>query len=60
MTWFDEWLVGAPIAVQMALLLVTAVPAAAAAAWALMWLIDRPFRGTVRPETRMVQHVEPE
>lgn len=36
-----EWLVQAPIWVQMALLAVTALPAATVLGWLLMWVIDR-------------------
>ncbi|WP_296132877.1 hypothetical protein [uncultured Corynebacterium sp.] len=36
-----EWLVQAPIWVQMALLAVTALPAATVLGWLLMWGIDR-------------------
>ncbi|WP_306507438.1 hypothetical protein [Corynebacterium sp.] len=36
-----EWLVQAPMWVQMALLAVTALPAATALGWLLMWGIDR-------------------
>ena len=36
-----EWLVQAPIWVQMALLALTALPAATVLGWLLMWGIDR-------------------
>ena len=36
-----EWLVQAPMWVQMALLAVTALPAATVLGWLLMWVIDR-------------------
>lgn len=66
MTWTDglaQWLVGAPMAVQMVVLVVVAVPVAVAAAWALMWAIDRVARpkntGTTTG-TKMMHHVDPE
>lgn len=37
----SQWLVEAPIAVQMLVLTLTAVPALVAVAWVLMWGIDR-------------------
>ncbi|WP_293770488.1 hypothetical protein [uncultured Corynebacterium sp.] len=61
MTWFtrlidaaSQWMVGAPIAVQMLVLAVTAVPALIVAAWVLMWIIDH-----IRFGTRMGSHVDP-
>ncbi|WP_157105753.1 hypothetical protein [Corynebacterium phocae] len=43
MEWFDsfaQWMVNAPIAVQMLILVATAVPAMVVLAWVLMWAVD--------------------
>ena len=50
-----EWLVQAPVWVQMAVLAVTAVPAATVMGWLLMWAIDRVYSWLV-PVTRMKNH----
>ncbi len=50
-----EWLVQAPVWVQMAVLAVTAVPVATVMGWLLMWAIDRVYSWLV-PVTRMKNH----
>lgn len=50
-----EWLVQAPVWAQMAMLAVTAVPAATVMGWVLMWAIDRVDAWLV-PATRMKKH----
>lgn len=50
-----EWLVQAPVWAQMAVLAVTAVPAATVMGWLLMWAIDRVYSWLV-PVTRMKNH----
>ncbi|KXI17550.1 hypothetical protein HMPREF3227_01438 [Corynebacterium sp. CMW7794] len=41
---FSQWMVEAPIAVQMLILTVAVVPAFVAVAWVLMFCIDRVAR----------------
>lgn len=50
-----EWLVQAPVWAQMAVLAVTAVPAATVMGWGLMWAIDRVYT-LVEGRTRINDH----
>lgn len=50
-----EWLVQAPVWAQMAVLAVTAAPAATVMGWVLMWAIDR-VNSWLVPATRMKKH----
>ncbi len=45
----SQWLVGAPIAVQMLVLVLVGLPVLAAVAWGLMWVIDATVRVITRP-----------
>lgn len=51
-----EWLVQAPVWAQMAVLAVTAVPAATVMGWVLMWAIDR-VNAWLVPATRMKKQI---
>ena len=50
-----EWLVQAPVWAQMAVLAVTAVPAATVMGGLLMWVIDRVY-SRMEAVTRMGEH----
>lgn len=62
----SQWMVEAPIAVQMLVLVCTVVPVAVCVAWALMFVIDAVARrlpgaemGNAAARAKIVHHVEP-
>lgn len=66
---FTQWLVSAPIAVQMLILIITVVPTMVVVAWFMMYVIDwigfkirpvaQPTNGRRSGETKIVTHVDP-